>query len=69
MFLLVYHVYICVVHTYNTLGQIFYPMEAIWMHMCARLGFDLKTPLGGPMSSKTIPNGHEFLCRHGWSML
>ena len=39
------------------------------MHTCARLGFDLKTPLGGPMKSQTIKNGHEFLCGHEWSMM
>ena len=40
-----------------TLGINSYPLEAIGMHTCVRLGFDLKSPLGGPMSSQTVTNG------------
>ena len=69
MFLLVYNIYICVVHIYTTLGKNCYSMEAIWMHTCVRIGFEPKTPLGGPISSQTIPNCHEWLCEHGWSIL
>ena len=39
------------------------------MHTCGRLRLDLKTPLGGPMSSQTTSNAQECLWERGWSML
>ena len=59
MFILVYNLYIHVVHTYNTLGDICEPYEEIRMHTSVKLGFDPKPPLGVPISSQTIPNNDK----------
>ena len=39
------------------------------MHTCVKLGFYLKTPLGGPMSSQTIPNDQKIMSGNGWRIL
>ena len=37
--------------------DIFLDLEAIWMHTCVTMVFDLKPPLRGPIISLTIQNG------------
>ena len=52
-------------HVYVTIVENSYPLEKNWMHTCGGFRLELKTPLGGPMSSLTTTNGHECLCELG----